>query len=128
MYKSKEEFSTELLDKINEGAWPVAKWPFNGGPVAALVSMKLLSEVTMIIGWHEHTNDWNPYFMFVMKDGTSIDTINTVIIIPGWNKDKVYGLDNDPVEVFVEVIDETQDDPVPKNLRIEDIDTVEFCR
>ncbi len=123
-----EEFSVELLDKINKGPWPVAKWSFNGGPLSAVVSMKLLSEVTMVIGWHEHTNDWNPFFEFVMKDGTVVETVNTVLTIPGWNNDKVYGLDDTPTDIYVETYDPAQDEPVPKNLRIEDIETVEFCK
>ncbi len=121
-----EEFSTELIDKINKGPWAVAKWPYNGGPFAAIVSMKLLSDTVMLIGWHEHTNDWNPYFQFTLKDGSSIETATPHITIPEWNDNKVYGLDFESPEIYVEVDDRTHDEPISKALLVTDIETVEF--
>ena len=31
-------------------------------------------ETIQILGWFEHTSDWDPYLLIVMKDGTRIET------------------------------------------------------
>ena len=31
-------------------------------------------ETIQVLGWFEHTSDWDPYLMIVMKDGTIIET------------------------------------------------------